>query len=221
MAKEKQYIVFGLGKFGMSVAKTIAKSGHEVLAVDKNEELVNSALEVVTHAVQSDVTDKASLDELGVNNFDVAVNAIGTNLEASIMMTLLLKDYGVKHIVAKAKTDMHQKVLEKIGADRVIQPEKEMGNKIGANLISEKVFDFIELSDEYSIARIGVLKDWIGKSLRELNVRSKYKINVIAIRHKSDKIDISPNPELQLNAEDSLIVIGEDKILDRLKKMMR
>lgn len=215
------FVVFGLGKFGRSVAQTLAENGKEVLAIDNNEEIIQDIAGVVTHAVQADVTDSDALKALGVGNFDVAVIAISNNLQASIMSTILAKEMGVPYVIAKAQNDIHKRVLEKVGADKVIFPEREIGVRIANNLISETFVDFIELSDDFSIVELSVVEEWVGKSLKELNMRVNYGINVMAIR-KGDNISITPGPDLVLQSADILVVIGANtdlwKISDRARR---
>lgn len=208
MAKNaKQFVVIGLGRFGRSIAKELYDNGCEVLGIDIDEEIVQNVVSYVTHAVQADSTDEETLKALGVRNFDVAIVAIGSDVQASIMTSLLLKEMGVQYVLAKALTDLHGKVLGKIGVDRVVFPEREMGIRIANSLMSGHIMDYIELSSEYSIVETSVLKDWAGKTLKDLNLRAQYGLNVVAIRNK-DKINISPDPEVALKEEDVLVVIG-------------
>ena len=215
MAIQKDFVIFGLGKFGKSVARTLAENGFDVLAIDRKEEVIQDVSDFVTHAVQADVTDAEALHALGVRNFDVAVIAISNDMQSSIMSTILVKEMGVKYVLAKAQSDIHKRVLEKVGADKVIFPEREIGVRVANNLISEKFVDFIELSDDYSIAEIAVVEGWIGKTLRVLNIRANYGINVMAIR-KGDHITISPGPDYALEEGNVLVVIGSN---DDLKKI--
>ena len=166
MANTKQFVVIGLGRFGESVAKTLYSLGHEVLAIDMDEDSVQEIADNVTHAVQMDATDESALKTLGLRNFDVAVVTIGSNIQASVMITLLVKELGVKYIIAKGQSDLHAKVLYKIGADRVVLPEKDMGVRVAHNLVSASILDFIELSPDYSIMELRVLNEWDGKSLK-------------------------------------------------------
>lgn len=209
------FVVFGLGKFGKSVAQTLAENGKEVLAIDSSEEVIQDVSDFVTHAVQADVTDSDALKALGVGNFDVAVIAISNNLQASIMSTILAKEMGVPFVLAKAQNDIHKRVLEKVGADKVIFPEREIGVRIANNLISETFVDFIELSDDFSIVELSVVDEWIGKSLKELNMRVNYGINVMAIR-KGENISITPGPDLILQSSDVLVVIGANADLRKI-----
>ena len=155
---KKQFLIIGLGRFGSSIAKTIYELGHDVLAIDKDEEKVQEISDYVTHAVQMDSTDESILKTLGVTNFDVAVVTIGSNLQDSVMATLILKELGVKYIIAKANNELHAKVLTKIGADKVVLPERDMGTRVAHNLVSSNILDYIELSEEYSILEIEAIK---------------------------------------------------------------
>ncbi|MCR6513267.1 TrkA family potassium uptake protein, partial [Clostridium sp. LY3-2] len=164
MAK-RQFVVIGLGRFGSSVAETLYGLGNDVLVIDKDEDLIQDISDKVTHAVQMDATDENALRSLGLRNFDVAVVTIGSNIQASVMVTLLVKELGVRYIIAKGNSDLHAKVLYKIGADRVILPEKDMGVRVAHNLVSESILDFIELSPDYSIMEIETLEEWTGSTL--------------------------------------------------------
>lgn len=211
----KQYVVIGCGRFGSSVAKKLNELGCEVMVVDSDEEIVQSISDDVTYAVQADATDENAIKAIGIRNFDVAVVTIGENIQASIMVTLMVKELGIKHIVAKAQNEMHAKVLYRIGADRVVFPEREMGVRVAKNLVSNKILDYIELSPDYTIVEVAPLSDWVGKSLLELNVRAKFNINVIAIKNsKGININVSPNEIIKLH--DILVVIGHN---DDIKKV--
>lgn len=210
----KQFVVIGLGRFGSSVAKTLYSLGKEVLAIDTDEEVVQSISDSVTHSVQADATDEATLRSLGIRNFDVAVITIGSDVQSSVMVTLLVKELGVKFVVAKAQNELHAKVLYKIGADRVVFPERDMGVRVGHNLCSSNILDFIELSPDYSIMEIEAVEEWNYKTLRELNMRSKYGINVMAIKRDKD-INVSPLADDKIMPKDVLVVIGDS---DRLKE---
>jgi len=211
----KQFVIIGCGRFGSSVAKKLDELGCEVMAVDSSEETIQNISESVTHAVQADATDENALKAIGIRNFDVAVITIGANIQASIMVTLMVKELGVKHIVAKAQNEMHAKVLYKIGADRVVFPEREMGVRVAKNLVSNKILDYIELSQDYTIVEVTPLKAWIGKSLIEINIRAQYGINVIAIKN-DDGININVGPEEKIGEHDILVVIGHN---DDIKKV--
>ena len=215
----KQFVVIGLGRFGASVAKTLYGLGHDVLAIDMDEDVVQEIADSVTHAVEMDATDENALRTLGIRNFDVAVVTIGENIQASVMATLLVKELGVKYIIAKGHSDLHAKVLKKIGADRVILPEKDMGVRVAHNLVSSSILDYIELSPDYSIIEINTPKEWHGKSLTELQLRSKYGINVMAIKRHSE-INISPVAEDKVEPDDIIVAIGSADELSKLENII-
>lgn len=217
---KKQFAVIGLGRFGSSVAKTLYALGNEVLAIDSDEDAVQNIADSVTHAAQAEATDENSLRALGIRNFDVVVITIGSNIQSSVMTTLLIKDLGVKHIIAKANNELHAKVLYKIGADRVISPERDMGVRVAHNLVSSNILDYIELSSDYSIVEIVSPKDWHGKTLKELSVRSKYGINVMALKKDKD-INVSPSPDDVINKGDILVAIGGVEDLKKLENIVK
>lgn len=219
MANNKQFVVIGLGRFGESVAKTLYSLGHDVLAIDMDEDMVQEISDSVTHAVQMDATDESALRTLGLRNFDVAVVTIGSNIQASVMVTLLVKDLGVKYIIAKGQSDLHAKVLYKIGADRVVLPEKDMGVRVAHNLVSASILDYIELSPDYSIMEMKALEEWNGKNLTELKLRSRYGINVMAIK-KDDDINISPSADEVISSDDIIVAIGSAEDLAKIEEIM-
>lgn len=212
----KQFVIIGLGRFGASVAKTLYALGHDVLAIDSNEDLVQEISDSVTHAVQMDATDENALRTLGIRNFDVAVVTIGANIQASVMATLLVKDMGIKYIIAKGNSDLHAKVLYKIGADRVILPEKDMGVRVAHNLVSSSILDYIELSPDYSIIEIESPKEWYGKNMKELSLRSNYGINVMAIK-RHNEVNISPDASDTIEKDDIVVAIGSAEDLTKLE----
>lgn len=212
---KKEFVVFGLGRFGKSVATTLAESGCEVLVVDNDELVIQEMADIVTYAVKADVTDTDVLETLGISNFDGAIVGIGENLESSVMVTILAKELGIPYVLAKAQTDLHAKILKKVGADAVVFPEKETGIRIAHNLLLGNFFDAIELSSRYSIMDIDVLGLWAGKSILELDFRAKYKINIIGIKRQGS-ININPLPEEKLLDGDILVVIGENDMLNKL-----
>ncbi len=214
MAKRKQFVVLGLGRFGLSVARTLAENGYEVLAAGNDPDAVQEASEFVTHAVCIDVTDDISLKALGIGNFDVAVIAIGHHLEASVMATLQTKEMGIPYVIAKAQNNAHKMILEKIGADRVIFPERDMGIRIANNLMYGNFFEFMELSNEFGIAEFEPLKEWIGKTLAQSEIRAKYDLNVVAIRTRG-KTEASPRANRLIQEKDTLIVMGENRQIQR------
>ncbi|PRR82896.1 potassium channel family protein [Clostridium vincentii] len=216
----KQYVVIGLGRFGSSVAQTLYSLGNDVLVIDKDEDLVQDMSDSVTHAVQMDATDEGALRTLGIRNFDVAIITIGGNIQSSIMATLLVKELGINHIVAKANNDLHAKVLKKIGADRVILPEKDMGVRVAHNISSSSILDYIELSTDYSIIEIKAPREWLGKTIMTLKLRSKYGINVMAIKNNNKDINISPLPDEVIHEGDVLVAVGGSEDLVKLEGMI-
>jgi trk system potassium uptake protein len=215
----KQFVVIGIGRFGSALAERLYGLGHEVLAIDTNEELIQKISDKVTHAVTADASDESVLKSLGVRNFDVAIVAIGSDIQSSIITTLMLKDLGVKYVVAKAQNDLHAKVLYKIGADRVVFPERDMGERVAHNLIATNILEFIELSPEYSIIEFTVPQNWVGKNLRELNLRVRFGVNVVALKSiNNDYINASPKAEDEIKEDTVLVVIGGNDDLKRLEK---
>lgn len=212
---KKQFVVIGCGRFGSSVAKKLYDLGAEVMTVDKNEETIQNLSDFVTYAVQADATDENTIKSLGIRNFDVAVVSIGGDIQSSILVTLLLKELGVKYVVAKAQNDLHGKVLYRIGADRVVFPEREMGIRVANNLISNNILEYIQLAPDYSIMEIVALSSWTGKTLKDIDMRNEYGINVMAIKH-GDEIDITISADEVLKEGDVLVVIGHN---DNLKKI--
>ena len=213
--KEKSYAVIGLGQFGMSVAETLAESDCDVLAIDAREENIQEIADKVTYAVRADVREPEVLRALGVQNVDVAVIAVAENKEASIMATMQAKELGVPYVLAKAMYALHGKILEKIGADRVISPEQSMGLRVARNLMSGGFLDVFELSTEFSMAEFPVPTEWIGKSLQELQLRESHDINIIAIK-VGDDVEINLDPMKPLEADWHLMAIGKNKVLERL-----
>ena len=213
---KKQFLVIGLGRFGSSIAKTIYSLGHDVLVIDKDEEKIQDIADFVTHAMVMDAADEATLKNIGIRNFDVAIVTIGTNIQASVMITLLMKELGIKYIVAKGNSEMHAKVLTKIGADRVILPERDMAVRVAHNLVSSNIIDFIQLSKDYSILEFEALKEWYNKSLKELDIRKKYGINVVAIK-TNDEVNVSPNADEIIKENDIVVALGSTKDMSRIE----
>ncbi len=207
MGKRKSYVVWGLGRFGVSVAETLTELGHEVLGIDNNEETVQRLSTVLTHVVVTDNIDETTVKALGLRNFDVAIVGIG-ELQANLLCTMLLKEAGVRMIVSKASSTLHGKMLEKIGADKVIYPERDMGKRVAHNLASSNIMDYIELTDDLSLMEISLIEDMKDKTLIEADVRRKYGVNVVAIKHKDGTTEINMDPQKPLVDGDVLIVIG-------------
>lgn len=214
----KSYIVIGLGRFGSQAAKRLCEYGCEVLAIDRKPELVQAVSNLVTQAVMADARDKEVLRALGAKDFECAIVAIGDNLADSVLATMNLKELGVPHIVCKAYDETHRQVLLKLGADQVIIPEQEHADRLAKYLSCPNVLDYIELSDEYGIIEIPAPKAWIGKTLKELNVRAKLGVNIIAVE-KGKKINVSPAADYSIAAEDVMVVLGDMAALDAVQKL--
>jgi trk system potassium uptake protein TrkA len=215
--QKKQFAIVGMGRFGSSVAKTLYNLGFEVLAIDTDEHRTQEVINMVTHAVQADSTDEEALKALGLRNFDVVVVAIGQDIQSSILTTLILKDMGVKMLVVKAQNELHGKVLTKIGADKVIYPERDMGVRVAHNLISPNILDHIELSDDYSIVDIKVGPGLIGQNLRQLDIRNKYRCNVMGIKSKGGPMNIAPHAEDLIKEDDVLVIVGGNEDLHKFE----
>lgn len=218
--EKKVFVVFGLGRFGRSIATTLADGGCEVMVIDKDPGKIQEMAEIVTYAMAADVTDVETMDSIGISNFDGAVVAIGQSLEASVMITIMAKELGVPYILAKAQTDIQGKVLKKVGANVVIYPEKEMGIRIAHNLLMGNFFAAVELSTTFSMMELDTLEKWDGYSLSQLDLRKKYKINVVGLKRNST-FDINPDPEVPLSKDDTLVVIGKNDILNKLVEMKK
>jgi trk system potassium uptake protein TrkA len=214
----KQFAVIGLGRFGTSVATSLFRQGYDVLAIDEDEERTQKFSDEVTHVVQADSTDENALKALGIRNFDVVVVAIGEDIQANVMTTLLLKELGVPYVVAKAKNALHGRMLEKVGADKVVYPERDMGTRVAHNIISRNVLDYIELSPNLSIVEVTTPKEFIGKSLAEANLRPRFGINVVAIK-RGDDLNVSPKAEDTIEAGDVLVVIGGNDGIQGLEEL--
>ncbi|MBM7096004.1 MULTISPECIES: potassium channel family protein [Alteribacter] len=214
---KKQFAIIGLGRFGSSVCKELHRMNHDVLAIDKDKHKVNELKNHATHTMVADGTDETVMSKAGIRNFDHVIVAIGEDIQASILCTLILKDFDIKQVWVKAQNDHHHKVLEKIGADKVFHPESDMGERIAEFLTSEKVIDYIDLSDEFSIVETLATEKVKGKSLADLDIRAKYGCTIIAIKQKN-KVDVTPHPEDRLNPGDILVVIGHKNDLRRFQK---
>ncbi len=213
----KQFVVIGLGRFGSSVARTLSDNGHDVLAIDKCEECVDELVEYVTHAVEADATDETALSALGVNNFDTAVVSIGDNVHANILATLILKEMGVPQVVAKAQDKMHGKILSRVGADKVVFPERDMGERVARQLISTNMLDYIDFAPDYSIIEIIAPSHMVGKTLQDLNFRKEYNANVMAIR-RGKNLNLAPGGQDKVLEGDTLIIMGRNDQLEDLKE---
>ena len=214
----KSYIVIGLGKFGSEAARRLCQLNCEVLAIDRNPELVQPISSQVTQAVVGDARDKEVLRALGAKDFECAIVAIGDNLADSVLATMNLKELGVPYIVCKASDETHRQVLIKLGADKVVIPEQEQANRLAKNLSSPNVLDYIELSKEYGIIEIPAPGSWQGKSLKELNVRAKLGVNIIAVKDEG-KINVSPAADYRIKENDVMVVLGETAALDAVERL--
>lgn len=212
----KEFVVIGMGQFGSSVAKTLANAGATVMAVDKDEEYLEKVASYVTHAVCADVSNPEAMKQLGIQNYDGAIVGIGDDLESSVLVTLQLKEMGVSFVMAKAVNDLGGRILQKVGADKVIFPDREIGIRIGNEIMNGNYFEAIEVSEEYSIVDLTVPHAWIGKTLRDINIRSQYGVNVIGIRG-IDKVNINPEADYKLQEQDILIVLGHNGEIQKLR----
>lgn len=203
----KQFAVIGVGRFGGSLARTLYRMGYEVLAIDADKNEIENIMHDVTHAVQVDALDFEAIKSLGIRNFDVVIVGIGSNLQASVLITLQLKELGVNCVVAKAMNDLHGKLLEKIGADRVVYPERDMGARLAHQLGSTNIIDYIELSSEYSIIEMQTPKKLVGRSVVEADLRARYGVTVLAIR-RGEEVIVSPGADQTLKEKDIMIVLG-------------
>ena len=214
----KSCMVIGMGRFGAQVARELCRLGCEVLAVDMNADLISQVANDVTHAVVADGQDKEVLRALGAREFACAIVAIGDGLAASVMITMNLKELDVPMVICKARSDIHRRLLDKLGADRVVIPEKEQADRLARSLSSHNLLDYIELSEEYGIVEVPAPGSWKGKSLKELNVRAKLGVNILAIR-RGGKINVSPGADFTFEDQDVVVVLGDNAALKRVQKL--
>ena len=212
---KKQFVVLGLGSFGASVAVTLQQLGCDVVAVDQDMERINDIADKVTYAMQADIGNPDLLQSLGSRNYDGIVVASSENLEGSILATLAAKEMGSPYILCKAHNSRYAQVLRKVGADAVVFPEEEMGRKIAKNLLSANLADWIELSPDYSIVETAVPKRWIGRTLKDLDVRRTYGVNVVGVK-EGDHVEITPDPDVSLKEGMILMLIGSNEALERI-----
>ena len=216
MKKNNSYAVFGLGRYGLAVAKELVENGAEVLSVDHNEELVNDAISELSVCRCADVTDPEVIKQLGISNVDVVIIAMSGSLETSVMATALCKEAGVETVIVKCSNEMHAKILSRVGADKVVLPERESGIRLAKNLLSSGFVDILELTSDISLVEIDVKSEWIGKSLVDLNLRKKYSVNVIAIQQNNDvTTDIDPAKPLEESMK--MIVVADRTKLEKMK----
>lgn len=212
---KKQYAVLGLGVFGSTVAKTLSSYDMDVIAIDSDIKCVNRIADNVNEALQCDVTELEQLSQTGVGDCDIAIVGMGSHLEESVMAIINLKELGVPYIIVKAKNKRYGEIFSKVGADRIIQPEKEMGKQLAKSLLGNKIVEMFDLDSEFSIVEVEVPYRWIGSTLRNLDVRKKYGINVIGIR-QGDHLTVSPGADYTLAVNDHLVVIADLKTLSKI-----
>lgn len=213
---KKQFVVLGLGSFGASVAVALQQLGCDVVAVDHDMEQVNKVADKVTYAMQADIGNPELLYSLGTRSFDGLIVAVSESMEGSVMATLVAKEIEVPYVLCKARDKRHAQILRKIGADAIVFPEEEMGKRIARNLISANLADWIELSPDYSVVEIATPVDWVGKTLRELDVRRTHEMNVVGIK-EGEHVDITPNPDIPLRAEMILMIVGANAALEKIE----
>ncbi len=213
--KTKQFMVLGMGLFGSSLAKALHDMGHEVLAVDSDADLVEAISPYVTQAVQIDATDEAALQELGVRNFDAVIVSIGKNMRDSILVCVIIKELGVPYLIAKATDEIHAKVLRKIGVDRVVFPERDMGIRVAKSLITPNVLEMMEFSGDYRLIEVILPPKWAGNSISKVDVRRKYGISILAVQRDGQFI-VSPSPDTVFEIGDILLVLGQKDDINEL-----
>ena len=210
----KSFCVIGLGKFGQSLAETLAAAGIQVMIIDTDADKITALADVVTNAVIGDPTNENVLRSAGITDYDCAIVCLTTNINANILLTIMLKELGVKKVVARAMNERHRKGLERIGADMIVFPEQDMGEKLGYMLTKNNITDFVEFAD-YNIVELSVPESWIGKSLLELDLRRRYHVNVIAVSRADGSVDVSPSPDKAFTKGDRVSVIGSDSDIDK------
>ena len=219
--KKQTFAVIGLGRFGGSVCKTLADAGQEVLAIDKYESRVNDYKDIATQAVVADAQDEDVLRSLGIRNVDHVIVAIGEDIQASILVTLMVKEQGVKYVTAKAQNEYHAKVLEKLGVDRVVHPERDMGVRIGRSLTSKNMVDYLDLDANFKLAEILITNpEFVGKSLAEMDFLDRYGLNVIALAHSRQEM-VLPSAGDVLTENDSILVAGPTRAIDKFEELMQ
>lgn len=213
--KEKNVLVLGLGRFGSALARKLYEKGVEVMAVDKDYTKVQKVADQVTYAAQADMTDEEAMKELGIKNFEIAVIDTGSNIEASIEATLLCKDAGITTVIAKATTLTHERILQKIGADKIIFPELDSGERLARFISGSNLLEFIEFSSEFSMAEVRVHEAWVGKNLMELDFRKEYNLNVVAFE-RAGKTLVNPKPTTLIEKNDLIVLIGKSEDVEKI-----
>ncbi|MBH5318279.1 TrkA family potassium uptake protein [Paenibacillus sp. GSMTC-2017] len=215
---KKQFVVIGLGRFGGSVTKTLISLGYEVMGIDKDERRVQEYASILTHVYQGDSTDDQVMRELGIRNMDHAIVAIGEDLQSSILTTLILKDMGVKFVTAKATSDYHQRVLEGVGADHIVHPERDTGVRVAHQVTSKNMIEYLELSPEYSLVEIIAPETFGRKTLKTLDFRAKFGCSVMAIRRTNNELVVSPHADEIIFEGDMLVIIGKNTDIARFER---
>ena len=211
---KKHVLILGLKTFGMSIVKQLSKYNCEVLAIDKEMDKVEEAAEYATHAMQVDIRDAEEISDLSLNSFDIAIITVD-DIEASIMASLIFKEHGIETVIVKAKNKMHKKILEKMGVDKIISPEEEMGIKVAKGIMNISIIDAINFSDEYNILEITALEKWVGKTLAQLDLRNNYGMNVLCVKNPMKELEISPAQNYLINKGDILVAIVEKEKMDK------
>lgn len=214
----KSFVVFGLGRFGSAVAKTLTELGHEVLAIDENFDRVQALADKVTTSIQTDMMDDLATENIGLKNFDGAVIAIGGNFEAAIMATIAAKNAGIPLILAKANSEKHGQILLKVGADEIVYPERDMGSRVAHSIVSKNLIDYIQISKELSIAEVKTPNEWIGKTIEELSIRNNYNITILGIE-TDNELETNPSSDKKLKVDDILVIVGKDKDIKMVEKL--
>jgi len=227
----KKFAVIGMGTFGYSLVKELSKRGFEVIAIDFDEEKVKDVAEVATHAFAIDATDEKALKDAGIQDVDVAIVSVGPSISTSLLITLLLKEIGVKNVVVKVLDELHAKLVKKIGADRIMFPERDMAVKFVQSIVSPDIFEMLELSEDYKVAEIAVPSSFVNKTLATLDIRKRYNLHIIAIKRSlpvlrkngladiKSTVEMAPGGDDELREGDVLVVIGKKKDIEKLRKL--
>ncbi|NLY09789.1 MAG: TrkA family potassium uptake protein [Tissierellia bacterium] len=215
----KSFVVIGIGRFGSSLVQTLFNMGYDVMAIDKSHDAIQAISEYTTEAIECDVRAENSLRAVGLANFDAGIVSMGSDLESSILATISLKEQGVPKVIAKAQNLLHGTVLKKVGADEIVYPEREMGERVAHRLINSHILEYISLSTEYGMLEIQVLSTWIGQTLGEVKIRNKYNVNVVAIQRDEETI-INPQADMRMEQGDHLVVIGSTESLEQLESLI-
>ena len=217
MKKNRSFCIIGLGRFGMTLTDELIDRKHEVMVIDADPDTVNAMAERVSNAVIGDATNEVLLRSSGATDYDVIVIALSEPMDDSILVTLMLKDMGAKHVIARANSDLHKRILEKIGADQIIFPEKDMGEKVAHMISNSNVVEYFEFSDDYSIVTMNVPRSWIGKNMIDLAIRRKYGVSVIAVKNNADdKMHVSPPPQREFIEGDFVTLMGMNEVIDEI-----